>query len=131
MQEEKTKKKIGLSSEAMEDIAQRLSKLENLYFPRALQPSSSSPSQCKSLLRDLLLEDRVLFLEDYVLGTTTLISLSTRMYRERGGGGSRSEMGPVDRKRINDALDKHLERSSPSTSSGLLSTMRLWHPSTS
>ncbi|KAI7981714.1 putative casein kinase II subunit beta-4 [Camellia lanceoleosa] len=38
------------------------------------------------------------------------------MYRERGGGGSRSEMGPVDRKRINDALDKHLERSSPSTS---------------
>ncbi|PSR91675.1 Casein kinase II subunit beta-4 [Actinidia chinensis var. chinensis] len=40
------------------------------------------------------------------------------MYRERGGGGggSRSEMGNVDRKRINDALDKHLERSSPSTS---------------
>ncbi|GMQ04579.1 hypothetical protein CsSME_00049941 [Camellia sinensis var. sinensis] len=38
------------------------------------------------------------------------------MYRDRGGGGSRSEMGPVDRKRINDALDKHLERSSPSTS---------------
>ena len=42
------------------------------------------------------------------------------MYRERGGGGggggSRLEMGNVDRKRINDALDKHLERSSPSTS---------------
>ncbi|KAK1305301.1 putative casein kinase II subunit beta-4 [Acorus calamus] len=38
------------------------------------------------------------------------------MYRERGG--SKSEMGPIDRKRINDALDKHLERSSPSTSKG-------------
>lgn len=28
-------------------------------------------------------------------------------------------MGAVDRKRINEALDKHLERSSPSTSKGL------------
>lgn len=36
------------------------------------------------------------------------------MYRERGFGGSKSEVG--DRKRINDALDKQLERSSPSTS---------------
>ncbi|KAI8529870.1 hypothetical protein RHMOL_Rhmol11G0008000 [Rhododendron molle] len=41
------------------------------------------------------------------------------MYRDRGGGGSRPEMGQVDRKRINDALDKHLERSSPSTSRAL------------
>lgn len=40
------------------------------------------------------------------------------MYRDRGGGGSKSEVvvGAVDRKRINDALDKQLERSSPSTS---------------
>ncbi|XP_052170830.1 casein kinase II subunit beta-1-like [Diospyros lotus] len=42
------------------------------------------------------------------------------MYRERGAlrASSRLEMGApvVDRKRINDALDKHLERSSPSTS---------------
>ncbi|GAB4834655.1 casein kinase 2 regulatory subunit [Ancistrocladus abbreviatus] len=38
------------------------------------------------------------------------------MYRDRG---SKSEMGTVDRKRINEALDKHLERSSPSTSKGL------------
>ncbi|XP_073308213.1 casein kinase II subunit beta-1-like [Primulina huaijiensis] len=39
------------------------------------------------------------------------------MYRDRGGGGS-SKGGAdlLDRKRINDALDKHLERSSPSTS---------------
>ncbi|XP_057518820.1 casein kinase II subunit beta-1-like [Amaranthus tricolor] len=38
------------------------------------------------------------------------------MYNNRG---SKSEMGAVDRKRINEALDKHLERSSPSTSKGL------------
>ncbi|KAF5195795.1 Casein kinase ii subunit beta [Thalictrum thalictroides] len=42
------------------------------------------------------------------------------MYKERGGVGSKSEVGPpLDRKRINDALDKHLEKSSPSTSRGL------------
>lgn len=42
------------------------------------------------------------------------------MHRERGGGSSKSEMvGSLDRKRINDALDKHLEKSSPSTSKGL------------
>lgn len=46
------------------------------------------------------------------------------MYRDRGGGGgggggsSKPEMvgGPLDRKRISDALDKHLEKLSPSTS---------------
>ncbi|KAG4973070.1 hypothetical protein AAZX31_11G038200 [Glycine max] len=38
------------------------------------------------------------------------------MYRERGGVGSKSEVTSVDRKRINDVLDKQLERSSPSTS---------------
>ncbi|XP_057449744.1 casein kinase II subunit beta-1-like isoform X2 [Lotus japonicus] len=40
------------------------------------------------------------------------------MYRDRGGAvGSKSEVAPpVDRKRINDVLDKQLERSSPSTS---------------
>ncbi|XP_073102373.1 casein kinase II subunit beta-1 isoform X2 [Elaeis guineensis] len=41
------------------------------------------------------------------------------MYRDRGARGSKSEIGPLDRKRINDALDKHLEKSSPSTSRGL------------
>lgn len=44
------------------------------------------------------------------------------MHRERGnvGGGSSksSEIGSIDRKRINDVLDKHLERTSPSTSRG-------------
>lgn len=38
------------------------------------------------------------------------------MYRERGGVGSKAEVTSVDRKRINDVLDKQLERSSPSTS---------------
>ncbi|XP_028762528.1 casein kinase II subunit beta-1-like [Neltuma alba] len=38
------------------------------------------------------------------------------MYRARSGVGSKSEVGSVDRKRINDVLDKQLERSSPSTS---------------
>ncbi|TYI53783.1 hypothetical protein E1A91_D11G029200v1 [Gossypium mustelinum] len=39
------------------------------------------------------------------------------MYRgERAAVGSKGELGSVDRKRINEALDKQLERSSPSTS---------------
>ncbi|XP_059633812.1 casein kinase II subunit beta-1-like [Cornus florida] len=59
------------------------------------------------------------------------------MYRDRGGGSSKSEIvgGPLDRKRINDALDKHLEKSSPSTSRGLNSNKkekeRISIPSTS
>ncbi|KAL2892605.1 putative casein kinase II subunit beta-4 [Bienertia sinuspersici] len=47
------------------------------------------------------------------------------MHRERGnfGGGSSksSEIASIDRKRINDVLDKHLERTSPSTSRGFSS----------
>ena len=39
------------------------------------------------------------------------------MYRgERAAGGFKGEVGSVDRKRINEALDKQLERSSPSAS---------------
>ncbi|KAH9788758.1 putative casein kinase II subunit beta-4 [Citrus sinensis] len=57
------------------------------------------------------------------------------MYRDRGGGASKSEIvaGPLDRKRINDALDKHLEKTSPSTSRALSSKdkERLSVPSTS
>lgn len=60
------------------------------------------------------------------------------MYRDRGGGGSsKSELvgGPLDRKRINDALDKHLEKSVTSSSRGLSSSVkdkeRLSMPSTS
>ncbi|KAL7238439.1 hypothetical protein ACSBR2_004524 [Camellia fascicularis] len=48
------------------------------------------------------------------------------MYRDRGGGGgsSKSEIvgEPLDRKRINDALDKQLQKSSPSASRGLNSS---------
>ncbi|KAG0496838.1 hypothetical protein HPP92_001529 [Vanilla planifolia] len=44
------------------------------------------------------------------------------MYSYRGVGsgmsGAKAEGGTIDRKRINDALDKHLEKSSPSTSRG-------------
>jgi len=47
------------------------------------------------------------------------------MYRERGGVGSKSEVGSVDRKRINDALDKQLERFSPSTSRAINGKDRL------
>ncbi|RID54569.1 hypothetical protein BRARA_G01878 [Brassica rapa] len=52
------------------------------------------------------------------------------MYKERSGGGgggsSRSEIlnGAVDRKRINDALSKKLEKSSPSTSRPFASTAK-------
>ncbi|XP_073106183.1 casein kinase II subunit beta-1 isoform X2 [Elaeis guineensis] len=55
------------------------------------------------------------------------------MYRDRGVSGSKLEIGPLDRKRINDALDKHLEKSSPSTSRGLngREKERLSLPSTS
>lgn len=42
------------------------------------------------------------------------------MYRDRTGSGSRPEIGTIDRKRINETLDKHLEKSTAtSTSKGL------------
>ncbi|CAD5176303.1 unnamed protein product [Musa acuminata subsp. malaccensis] len=55
------------------------------------------------------------------------------MSRERGGSGSKAEIGAVDRKRINDVLDKHLEKSPPSASRGLNSKEkdRMLVPSTS
>ncbi|RRT45025.1 hypothetical protein GW17_00054148 [Ensete ventricosum] len=55
------------------------------------------------------------------------------MYRERGCSGSKAEIGAVDRKRINDVLDKHLEKSPPSASRGLNSKEkdRMLVPSTS
>ncbi|KAL0913805.1 hypothetical protein M5K25_017294 [Dendrobium thyrsiflorum] len=42
-----------------------------------------------------------------------------RIGREGVMSGSRGEIGSLDRKRINDALDKQLEKSSPSTSRGV------------
>ncbi|KAJ7944663.1 coiled-coil domain-containing protein 97 [Quillaja saponaria] len=55
----------ALSGEAMEKISERLSSLENLYFPRALQSNATDPSQRKSIFLDLLSRDTALFLERY------------------------------------------------------------------
>ncbi|EPS67169.1 hypothetical protein M569_07605, partial [Genlisea aurea] len=53
-------------SEAMEGITQRLSVMEDLYFPRKVQPSDSADSSGrKLLLRDLLSTDAAVFLERY------------------------------------------------------------------
>nr|CAD1818684.1 unnamed protein product [Ananas comosus var. bracteatus] len=53
------------------------------------------------------------------------------MYKDRGAVGSKAENGSFDRKRINEVLDKHLEKSSPSSSWGLNGKDRLVMPSTS
>ncbi|XP_073011845.1 casein kinase II subunit beta-1-like [Typha latifolia] len=39
------------------------------------------------------------------------------MYRDRGRSGPKPDLGPLDRKRINEALDKHLEKSAVTSSS--------------
>ncbi|MCL7047518.1 hypothetical protein MKW94_028394 [Papaver nudicaule] len=56
-----------LSMSVMEDITQRLSSLDNLYFPKSIQENSSitSPSDRKSILIDLLSRDTSVFLERY------------------------------------------------------------------
>ncbi|MCL7032841.1 hypothetical protein MKW94_020839 [Papaver nudicaule] len=56
-----------LSMSVMEDITQRLSSLDNLYFPKSIQENSSitSPSDRKSILIDLLSRDTAVFLERY------------------------------------------------------------------
>ncbi|CAA2983200.1 casein kinase II subunit beta-4 [Olea europaea subsp. europaea] len=52
------------------------------------------------------------------------------MYKDRGGRGGSLKGGEIlDRKRINDALDKHLEKASPSTSRNKLPSSSI--PSTS
>nr|GMD59780.1 coiled-coil domain-containing protein 97 [Ipomoea batatas] len=55
----------ALSSGTMDRISDRLSQLDNLYFPRAVQSSAATPSLRKSLLLDLLSRDVSLFLERY------------------------------------------------------------------
>ncbi|KAG2257953.1 hypothetical protein Bca52824_077247 [Brassica carinata] len=50
---------------AAEDIAARLSSLEGLYFPRAVQSTTASSDQRKSILLDLLRRDPAVFLERY------------------------------------------------------------------
>lgn len=49
-------------SEAIESISERLSALEDLYFPRALQSTIIDPSQRKAILLDLLSRDAAVFL---------------------------------------------------------------------
>ncbi|OIT20806.1 PREDICTED: coiled-coil domain-containing protein 97 [Nicotiana attenuata] len=63
--EDSTSMARSLSNQSMEKISDRLSGLDNLYFPRAQQPSASTASQRKSLLLDLLTRDVPLFLERY------------------------------------------------------------------
>ncbi|KAF3448213.1 hypothetical protein FNV43_RR08926 [Rhamnella rubrinervis] len=55
----------GTRMEGMESIAERLSLMEDLYFPRAVQPTAINPSQRKSILLDLLSRDVAVFLERY------------------------------------------------------------------
>jgi hypothetical protein len=47
---------------AAEDITERLSSLDNLYFPRAVQLTAASSDQRKSILLDLLRRDPAVFL---------------------------------------------------------------------
>ncbi|KAG9155810.1 hypothetical protein Leryth_004065 [Lithospermum erythrorhizon] len=54
-----------LSNEFKESISERLSQLDNLYYPRALLPSTTTPSHRKTLLLELLSRDVAVFLERY------------------------------------------------------------------
>ncbi|KAL6313259.1 hypothetical protein AAG906_016668 [Vitis piasezkii] len=48
--------------EAMEKMTERLSCKDNLYFPRALEATATTPPQRKSILLDLLSRDPAVFL---------------------------------------------------------------------
>lgn len=58
-------KKNEVSEEAKEKISERLSNVENLWFPRAQQSTATLPSQRKSIFHSLLTRDPSLFLERY------------------------------------------------------------------
>lgn len=62
---EKTDTTSSGDSASMESTMERLSHLENLYFPRAQQSSALLPSQRKSILQDLYSRDVPVFLERY------------------------------------------------------------------
>lgn len=47
---------------AAEGITARLSSLDNIYFPRAVQSTAASSDQRKSILLDLLRRDPAVFL---------------------------------------------------------------------
>ncbi|KAM7256698.1 hypothetical protein ACFE04_012439 [Oxalis oulophora] len=54
-----------LSEEAIESITERLSSLDTLYFPRAVESVPTTRYQRRTLLHDLLSRDAVVFLERY------------------------------------------------------------------
>ncbi|KAK1367718.1 coiled-coil domain-containing protein 97 [Heracleum sosnowskyi] len=56
---------LTIGRATMESISERLSELEDLYFPKAVESSTVNPSQRKSLLLDLLSRDVPVFLERY------------------------------------------------------------------
>ncbi|CAI9095565.1 OLC1v1031549C1 [Oldenlandia corymbosa var. corymbosa] len=60
-----TSQRPSLSGESMKTLSERLSKLDNLYFPRAVQPSATTSAQRQSILFDLLSRDAAVFLERY------------------------------------------------------------------
>lgn len=62
MEQKKETVTTTMSDEAKERISERLSCLENLYFPRALESTVTLPSQRKAIFRDLLSRDVALFL---------------------------------------------------------------------
>nr|XP_043630975.1 coiled-coil domain-containing protein 97 [Erigeron canadensis] len=56
---------VTISETITESITERLSHLENLYFPRAQQSSAIDPSQRKSIIQDLFNRNLPVFLERY------------------------------------------------------------------
>ncbi|CAE6214720.1 unnamed protein product [Arabidopsis arenosa] len=65
MEEKKTMEGTTMKTTAAEEITARLSSLDNLYFPRAVQLTAASSDQRKSILLDLLRRDPAVFLERY------------------------------------------------------------------
>ncbi|CAL9241531.1 unnamed protein product [Arabidopsis halleri] len=65
MEEKKTMEGTTMKDTAAEEITARLSSLDNLYFPRAVQLTAASSDQRKSILLDLLRRDPAVFLERY------------------------------------------------------------------
>ncbi|KAG7536117.1 hypothetical protein ISN44_As13g000820, partial [Arabidopsis suecica] len=64
-EKKKTMEGTTMKATAAEEITARLSSLDNLYFPRAVQLTAASSDQRKSILLDLLRRDPAVFLERY------------------------------------------------------------------
>ncbi|KAM7491145.1 hypothetical protein LguiA_034066 [Lonicera macranthoides] len=80
-----SEKRVVPSSKAMESISERLSKLETLYFPRALQSSAINSAQRKSLLLDLLSRDT----REELLKKLRAWFYKSESYDAAGGGGDK------------------------------------------